>query len=456
MDIVRVSDEQVQKLLTQQEGHFLDFKGREIQPAKLSRSVSAFLNADGGDLYIGVTEDNGTFCWEGFSDMEDANQVISCLEEVSPFGEDLEGEFLSAAGQPGLVLHINCRKSRFVRKASDGSPYKRVGAQKLAVRGESALSTLRRQKGLESFEDETLAVPVSLVTNSVPVIQYLIEAVPTAEPDVYLRGQMLIHGDRPTVAAAVLFADDPQAILPKRCGIKVYRYTSDEMDRERLVQDPITVEGHLYAQIYKAVEVTVSLIEQAAILDSDGLRQVSYPQEALHEVITNAVLHRDYSVTDDVHVRIYETRVEIESPGRLPGHITTSNILNERLSRNPHIVRNLNKFPNPPNKDVGEGLDTAFLSMKRLNLRNPEIVERDHSVLVNIRHESLASPEQQVIDFLKENSQIRNQQARQLTGVTSESRMKKIFQTLIDAGEIEHVPGTSGRGYAYQIPRQAK
>jgi ATP-dependent DNA helicase RecG len=83
---------------------------------------------------------------------------------------------------------------------------------------------------------------------------------------------------------------------------------------------------------------------------------VRYPPETLHEIITNAVLHRDYSIADDIHIRVFDNRVEVQSPGRLPAHVTPDNILDERFSRNGTIVRLVNKFPNPPNKDVGEGL----------------------------------------------------------------------------------------------------
>jgi ATP-dependent DNA helicase RecG len=100
---------------------------------------------------------------------------------------------------------------------------------------------------------------------------------------------------------------------------------------------------------------------------------------------------------------------------------------------------------------VGEGLDTAFESMRKLNLRPPDVLEKDHSVLVVIRHESLASPAQQVVDYPKKNGTIRNSIARKMIGIDSESKMKKIFKQLIDAGEIEHVPGTAGRGYAYRL-----
>lgn len=374
---------------------------------------------------MGVSERSGAFVWEGFLEEEAANGHVQAFEEVSPFGVDLSGEFLSAIGHPGLVLHVNALKSRQVRSSADGRVYKRLGAQSLRVAEGEALTSLRRAKGVESFEDETLRIPIASVTNSAAIIKYLIEAVPTAEPEIYLRGQYLTHEDLPTVAATLLFADEPQAALPKRCGIKVYRYTSNSADRDQLIGTPVTVEGDLYDQVYAAVEKTVSTIQEAKFLTDDGLRQVQYPTETLHEVITNAVLHRDYSVLDDVHIRIFENRIEVQSPGKLPGHITPSNILDERLSRNPKLVRHLNRFPDPPNKDVGEGLDTAFASMRNLNLREPEILERDHSVLVIIRHESLASPEQQLIEYLHTNATVRNEQARELTGIQSESRMQK-------------------------------
>lgn len=47
--------------------------------------------------------------------------------------------------------------------------------------------------------------------------------------------------------------------------------------------------------------------------------------------------------------------MEVESPGKLPGYVTVNNILTAQSARNPKIVRLINKFPEAPNKDVGEG-----------------------------------------------------------------------------------------------------
>lgn len=164
----------------------------------------------------------------------------------------------------------------------------------------------------------------------------------------------------------------------------------------------------------------------------------------MHEIITNAVLHRDYSILKDIQIRIFTNRIEIESPGKLPGHITLENILCEQYSRNPKIIRLISKFPSPPNKDVGEGLNTAFRAMQEMQLKPPVIVETDNSVIVTIKHERLADAETIVLDYLKEHETINNSIARSLTGITDSNKMKKIFYVLKDKELLEIVPGTRG------------
>ena len=127
-----------------------------------------------------------------------------------------------------------------------------------------------------------------------------------------------------------MFADEPQALIPKRCGIKIARYKTRESTgfREALDFTPITVEGSVYQQIMQAVARTTEIIESIPSMGEDTLESIKYPPTALHEIITNAVLHRDYSIADDVHITIFDNRVEVLSPGKLPAHITVDNILN--------------------------------------------------------------------------------------------------------------------------------
>jgi ATP-dependent DNA helicase RecG len=225
-----------------------------------------------------------------------------------------------------------------------------------------------------------------------------------------------------------------------------------EAERDFLVFDPITVEGPVYDLIYDSVEKVKEIIEGIEKTGPSGMEKVIYPEEALHEIITNAVLHRDYSVAADVQIRIFDNRVEIESPGRLPGHVTVENITKTQFARNPKLVRLVNKFSDPPNKDVGEGINTAFEAMEKLRLKKPVFVEGDGSVTVTLKHESLASPEQIVLEYLKTESEITNQIARDLTGIKSENSMKQVFYKLRDIGELEQTPKVKGKKPSWRKP----
>ena len=338
-----ITEAQVERILALDENHFADLKSLEIAPAKLTRSIAAFANAAGGEIYIGVSEaTNGPSgegkvrTWRGFRDTEAANGHLQAFEKLFPLGQYYSYTFLVRPGREGgLVLQVNINKSRELTRASDGVVYLRRGAQNLPVDTPESLERLRLDKGISSFESETLDVSLSVVANSAPIIEFLLDVIPSAEPQHWLEKQQLIRSGKPTVAAILLFAEEPQALLPKRSGIKIYRYRTSaaEGTRETLAFPPLTIEGHLYRQIKDGVAKTTELVEGIQKLGPHGLEAIKYPPETLHEILTNAVLHRDYSIPVDIHVRIFDNRVEIESPGRLPGHVTVKNILQDELAR---------------------------------------------------------------------------------------------------------------------------
>ena len=131
--------------------------------------------------------------------------------------------------------------------------------------------------------------------------------------------------------------------------------------------------------------------------------------------------------------------------------VTAENNLSERFARNPGIVRLINKFPNPPNKDVGEGLNTAFESMKNLKLKPPVIEQAGGYVKVVLKHESLATPEESILKYLVTNDEIANRHAREICYIESENKMKRILQVLVANKLLEPVPGRTRYTAAYQL-----
>lgn len=437
IEIKKVTIEQCDRILNIPEGHFYDLKSKAILPGKLSKTLSAFANADGGDVYIGIDEiKNGQEVisrqWNGFINEEDANAHLQVLTGLFPLGTYNIYTFLANENFTSIILQITINKNSSITKASDGIPYLRRGAQNIPVTSTDALRRLEYDKGVTTFERQTLNIPKETIIDSEISMKFISEVIPSSIPEAWLKKQLLLLNDLPTVAGTLLFNDEPQAALPKQSGVKIYRYKTKDIEgkRENLAFDPLTIEGPIYIQIYSAVSKTIELIQSVKILAETGLENIQYPSEALHEIITNAILHRDYSLTKDVHIRIFDNRIEVESPGRLPGHISTENILSEQFARNGALVRIVNKFPNPPNKDVGEGLNTAFESLKKLRLKAPEIIETENSVIIKIKHEPLASPEEMVMNYIRIHKKVTNSIGRELTGIDSENEMKRVFQRL--------------------------
>jgi ATP-dependent DNA helicase RecG len=456
-----ITTEQRDWIVKYDEAQLGEVKAIEILPGKMSETVSAFANADGGELWVGVDEDQVTNrrSWRGFQKIEDANAHIEILDKVMQLGQGYSFGFLRHRSSRGLVLHIEVGKVREIIYATNRIPYVRRSGHNQPVTDNAMLNQLERNKGIVSFETTNVSADPNTIINSIITRTFMRNVVPTAKADEWLIKQQTIIDGKPTVAGVILFADEPQAILPKRSGIKIARYTTSmagEGTRETLSGDPISIEGCAYNLIHSAVRKTQEIIEGVRKWTEHGPELVSYPPETLHEIITNAVLHRDYSIKDDITIRIFDNRVEVESPGTLPGHITERNILKERFPRNPTIVRLINKFPNPPNKDIGEGLKTAFAAMQKMRLRPPEVRQVGQSVIFYIRHTRLESPEDIVMGYLNAKPQITNSKGRELTGIRSENTMKEVFVRLAKKNLIERMPGTRGRNSAWKPKLHAK
>ena len=439
-----LSEKELLQLFSIEENHFNDFKAKGISGGKFSKIISAFANASGGDVYIGIREENDTKIkhWEGFNCIEDANPFFQVIESIPTVENYYDAEFLQHPSLMTYVLKVTIFKTQSIIETTDKKIFVRKGAQSLPVDSMEKRRRLELDKGISSFEDEP--VRESELDDAAQSEIYKVFSqgvIPDVEPVKWLKKQRLVSGEKLTVAGELLFADEPQICLPKRSSIKIFRYkTSGDADRDTLAEQPITIEGCAYKQIYDAVAKTKEIIESIKKLGK-GFEVIEYPEETLHEIITNAVLHRDYSIATDIQIRVFDNRVEIESPGKLPGHVTLTNILDTQSARNPKIVRLINKFPDAPNKDVGEGLNTAFEAMTKLRLKVPRIEEKDNAVLVTIKHERLASPEELIIEYLLHHDTVKNSIGRTVTGIKSENTMKNVFYRLRDRGFIRLVHG---------------
>ena len=96
IEVQKVNDFDASAILKTEEGQFSDVKDLLISPANLTKAISAFANADGGELYIGISEDKYTKArsWSGFLNQEHANGHLQIFERLFPLGTDFQYEFI--------------------------------------------------------------------------------------------------------------------------------------------------------------------------------------------------------------------------------------------------------------------------------------------------------------------------------------------------------------------------
>ncbi|MBL4684315.1 MAG: hypothetical protein JKY37_06980, partial [Nannocystaceae bacterium] len=123
----------------------------------------------------------------------------------------------------------------------------------------------------------------------------------------------------------------------------------------------------------------------------DGRRvdRWEYPEEVLREVIVNALVHRDYSITGaDVLLEIFEDRLEVTSPGRLPNTVTPDGMRNGlRYSRNQTLVNVMRDYGYVEARGMGVR-NKIIPGMRDHNDTEPDLIAEPHRFIVRLHREA--------------------------------------------------------------------
>ena len=195
-------------------------------------------------------------------------------------------------------------------------------------------------------------------------------------------------------AAVVLFATDPRDHVP-RAAVQLVRRTGVGPG-----PGPASARAELAGPLSTVAERCLTFVA-----DHTGRHEVvmglrrepvpEYPEEVLREAIVNALAHRDYGlVGSTVDITIWDDRIEVNSPGPLPGHITVDNMRGEHYSRNPRIMRVLKTVGLV--EEYGDGVDRMFREMESRLLEPPLFNATSDSVTVTLRNRMLVELDDQV------------------------------------------------------------
>ena len=396
-----LTEEQFWCLFGRREHEALDFK-RGV-PKDIAETIPAMAMTNGGLIVHGVADDRQIVGCPLSQNTQDRITRIA-----AECGVDVQLREVAVGGQrDGKRLTISAVPEVRGRIATtpDGRLLRRVGGDSQPLRGD-ALARFVRERELRSGEDEPLArtsadsfnvdaidaalqaegrssMALASEANVLRALSDLGVATPAAPP---LATQVLR-------AAAILFADDPRQAL-RGAAVQLARRAGAGTGPGPAVARTECA-GPFAETVQCCLEFIAAHTSQAEVVA--GVRRETlpaYPVAALREAVVNALAHRDYNLSGaTVDITVWDDRVEVRSPGPLPGHVTEDNMRAEHYSRNPRIMRVLKSLGLV--EEYGEGIDRMYREMEARLLPPPAFEATTSSVTVTLRSRAMVDAEDQ-------------------------------------------------------------
>ena len=309
------------------------------KPKSWLKSVSAFANGRGGKLIFGVRENNEILGLDDYQkDSENISEIIKTKMDSIP---EFDMEIKELENKIILILNIYQGKNTpyFVVDGGSRTAYKRVGNQSVpATRIDLFNMSLKGQQvTYDSLESDK---KIQDVTFKELAIEYKNKTLKEFE-EKDLNSFGLVNEEGHLTIAGSLFADGYQVYQSR-----VFCTRWNGLDKANGLMDALDdqeFEGNIIYLLQAAMDFvkrnSKKMWKKGPVY---RIEYPEYPERAVQEGIVNALIHRDYSVIgSEVHLDIYDDRLEIYSPGGMYDGTFVQNIDPYKVSssrRNPVLA----------------------------------------------------------------------------------------------------------------------
>lgn len=377
---------------SEKETYYFDRKSARKDTAEIAKHISAFANAAGGKLVIGI-EDDGTvsgFKRDGAHEIEDFKRAAITDFVPSPAVTSKELLVVNAEGESDLILVLDIAAStdRVIARKKDNEVFLRQRDNSVKLDREQ-VRALEYDKSQRNFEEEVCPRSSLDDVDHEVLARYKASLGADVSDEQLLRSRGFLVDGHLTNAGVLLFSDNPTRFLP--CArVRVLKYEGSAREtgsRMNLVKER-TFDGPIPRVIDEVKAMISSQLREFQFLGDDGIFKVipEYPEFAWFEGLVNAVTHRNYAIAGDhIRVSIFDDRMEIQSPGKLPNIVTLDNMRNTRYSRNPGIARVLAEMGWV--RELNEGVQRIYDEMQSFFLHDPIFAEpNDASVMLTLEN----------------------------------------------------------------------
>ncbi len=469
----KLDEESILRLLAAGRSATVDWLPGRASVGDIAETLASMANGRGGILLLGVTPRADRPV--GVDDTENAvNRVLEAALSITPpliiplpQLVHVKGSAMVAVVIPRGMPHVYALDGRYLTR--DGArnvpllPHRlrRLLLERGDVSFESEPARSVRREDLDWEQVEAYAASLSGM-GGISAEQVLVKR----GCAVYRDGELI-----PTNAGVLLFGKDPQQFI-RGSDITAARFAGKEMGDVFTRQD---LTGTLPQQIRRAETFLVDNLRRGVQLGAEMARseQFEYPLKAVRELVVNAVAHRDYSIQGDgIRLYLFSDRLEITSPGNLPGPVTVDNIVEERFSRNSAIVQVLSDMGFI--ERLGYGVDRVLSLMREADLPEPRFVETAGGFRVTLynrptetseaaepelfggvfRGEPVNRRQEYALDFLinRKHARITNKDLQELCPDVHPETIRRDFADLVSRGIL--VKMGEKRGSYYVLKRK--
>ena len=411
--------------------------------------VSAFANSDGGVLIIGL-DDRGNP-----SGLKNAKKL---LEDIPNTVRNKLGIIPSVEMDKKDIIKVTVAKYS-VPISYNGKYYLRSGSTVQELQGKDLADFLMKKSGRtwDSIVEERAGF--NEIDNDFVEIfkKYAVDRIPSiikeTNSTILLRKLNLMVNGNLKRAAVLLFGNDPQKFF-LHSVVRIGKFLTDTE-----IQTTDIVKGNLFEQLESALEIlrTKYLLSE---IKYEGIHRrdiLEYPYEALREAIINALIHRDYSGTSQIQIRVYPDKLMIMNEGKLPPEVPVEKLKTSHLSipRNTLLAEIF--YYSGFIELWGHGTIKIVDNCIEQGLPEPDFKEENGVMTVtfykdkwneeSVKKLGLNDRQIKAVDYIKENKIINLSTYKDLIKNVSEKTLYRDLQDLVAKNILKEIGEKKGRKY---------
>ncbi|MFR9525808.1 MAG: ATP-binding protein [Rikenellaceae bacterium] len=356
--------------------------GKQAKLSEIAEGCVAFANAQGGIFIVGIEDKESEPPKDQTIDIEEMNKAISRLRSLTDSVGITNCDVITHANGGEYFTFRVMPSTRTIAVTSSGKVFMRLEDNSVPITGED-LTTLAAEKS--AFQWELVSTKITIDVADKEAIGKFISDIKSSpkvsdfikEKDEIeiLKFYQLVDDYNSLTNLGVLWLGTPsqraRISYPITVQYIVYNANGEKIRKESWHFHQFTPKELLTDIKNKAIELTYSTEVASGLFRK---LYPNYPEEAVRELLLNAVAHKKYTISGDIFIEVFSDKLVITNPGGLPFGVTSNNILHARERRNPHLIQTLHDTDLMEGE--GSGYDKVYDELAKQAKHMP-IVESD-------------------------------------------------------------------------------